>query len=69
MAAFAGDQPRVVSKVEPEFPHEANRAGADKGTVRARVRLDGTGEVARVEVLQAVPRRLFDRAVIRTLSQ
>ncbi len=69
VGAFAGDPPHVMSKVEPEFPHEAMRAGADKGSVRARVTLDGSGEVTRVEILEAVPRRLFDRAVIRTLSQ
>lgn len=67
--ALAGDKARVVSKVEPEFPHEALRAGAGKGMVRARVTLDGSGEVTRVEILEALPRRLFDRAVTRTLSQ
>ncbi len=69
LAAAAGEDARVVSKTEPEFPHEALRAGADEGKVRARVTVDGSGEVTRVEILEAIPRRLFDRAVIRTLSQ
>jgi len=31
--------------------------------------VDGSGEVVRVEILEAQPRRVFDRAVIKTLSQ
>lgn len=60
---------RVVQRIEPEFPHEAIRAGVDRGTVRARMTLDGSGYVTRVEILDANPRRLFDRAVVSTLSQ
>jgi protein TonB len=36
--------------------------------VRARLVLDANGGVTRVEILEAQPRRLFDRAVIRALS-
>ena len=60
---------RVVSKVAPEFPREAVQAGVSRGLVKARMTLDGSGEVTRVEVLEAQPRRLFDRAVVKTLSQ
>jgi protein TonB len=59
----------LISRVEPEFPREAVMAGAEKGVVRARMTLDGSGEVTRVEVLEANPRRLFDRAVVKTLAQ
>jgi len=68
LSAYAGDA-QVVSKVDPEFPREAAAAGVDKGTVKARMTIDGTGEVTRVEVLEATPRRVFDRAVVKTLSQ
>ncbi|HUP98005.1 MAG TPA: TonB family protein [Usitatibacter sp.] len=70
LAALAapGDA-QLVSKVEPEFPREAVQAGVNKGIVKARMTIDGTGEVTRVEVLDANPRRVFDRAVVRTLSQ
>ena len=68
VSAGPGDA-TLVSKVEPEFPREAIQAGADRGVVKARMTLDGTGEVTRVEVLEANPRRVFDRAVVRTLSQ
>ena len=58
-----------VSRVEPEFPREAISAGADKGRVKARMTVDSTGEVTRVEILDATPRRLFERVVVKTLSQ
>lgn len=67
-AAVAADV-QVVSKVDPEFPREAVQAGADKGSVKARMTVDGSGEVVRVEILEAQPRRVFDRAVVKTLSQ
>jgi len=67
-AAFAADA-QVVTKVDPEFPREAVQAGADKGVVKARMTVDQAGEVVRVEILEAQPRRLFDRAVVKTLSQ
>ncbi|MFZ3322762.1 MAG: energy transducer TonB [Usitatibacter sp.] len=58
-----------VSRVDPEFPREAISAGADTGKVKARMTIDATGEVTRVEIIEANPRRLFDRAVVKTLSQ
>ena len=67
-AAVAADV-QVVSKVDPEFPREAVQAGADKGLVKARMTVDASGEVVRVEILDAQPRRVFDRAVVKTLSQ
>ena len=62
-------EPRLVARVEPEFPPEAVRAGVTNGTVKARLTLDGTGHVTQVDIVEAVPRRLFDRAVLRALSQ
>jgi len=58
-----------VSKVDPEFPREAQLASIDKGRVKARLTLDATGEVTRVDIVDANPRRVFDRAVTRSLSQ
>ena len=68
LSAYAGDA-QIVSKVEPEFPREAAAAGVEKGMVKARMTVDGSGEVTRVEVLESQPRRVFDRAVVKTLSQ
>ncbi|HEX7559747.1 MAG TPA: TonB family protein, partial [Usitatibacter sp.] len=67
--AFAAGDITPVSRVEPEFPREAIVAGAEKGRVKARMTVDAAGEVTRVEILDATPRRLFERVVIRTLSQ
>ena len=69
LPALAASDATVVSKVDPEFPREAIQAGADKGVVKARMTVDGTGEVVRVEILDAQPRRVFDRTVVKTLSQ
>jgi protein TonB len=60
---------RLVSRVDPDFPREAVQAGVDRGVVRARMTLDNAGNVTRVEVVDASPRRIFDRAVTRALSQ
>ena len=60
---------RLVTKVDPDFPREAVVAGVDQGVVKARMTLDASGNVTRVEVLDANPRRVFDRAVVRALSQ
>jgi periplasmic protein TonB len=65
----ASDFVQVVNRVDPEFPREASQAGADKGRVKARMTISGSGEVTRVEIVEATPRRLFDRAVVKTLSQ
>jgi protein TonB len=60
---------RLLSRVDPDFPREAVQAGIDRGVVRARMTLDNAGNVTRVDVLDASPRRIFDRAVTRALSQ
>jgi protein TonB len=65
----ASAQMRPVSKVEPEFPREALLASVDKGRVKARLTIDASGEVTRVDIVEANPRRIFDRAVTRSLSQ
>lgn len=70
LSAFAAsDLVQVVNRVDPEFPREATQAGADSGRVKARMTISGSGEVTRVEIVEAAPRRLFDRAVVKTLSQ
>jgi TonB family protein len=60
---------RLVTRVDPEFPREAVQSGATTGTVKARLTLDAAGNVTHVEVTDATPRRIFDRAVVRALSQ
>jgi protein TonB len=60
---------RLVTRVDPEFPREALKAGAHDGSVKARVTLDAAGAVTRVDIIEATPRRVFDRAVTNALSQ
>ena len=71
LAASLGAHAQLVpvSKVSPEFPREAQLASVDKGRVKARLTVDATGEVTRVDIVEATPRRVFDRAVVRSLSQ
>lgn len=68
-ASAASDTARLVHRVDPEFPREALQSGTDRGLVKARMILDGSGSVTQVEILEAAPRRVFDRAVVRSLSQ
>jgi protein TonB len=68
-AAPAPTAARLITRVDPEFPREAVQAGVEKGSVRARMSLDEAGAVTRVEVVEAAPRRVFDRSVVRALSQ
>ena len=66
--AVAAESARVISRIDPDFPREAQQAGAEKGLVKARMILDASGNVTRVEIVEANPRRLFDRSVVRALS-
>jgi protein TonB len=66
--AAAAPAMRLVNRVEPPFPSEAVKAGVYVGTVRARLIVDASGAVSRVEIVEAQPRRVFDRAVVRALS-
>jgi protein TonB len=61
--------PRLLSRVDPDFPREATQAGVEQGSVKARLTLDAGGSVTKVEIVDAIPRRVFDRAVVRALSQ
>ncbi|MBV8659051.1 MAG: energy transducer TonB [Burkholderiales bacterium] len=66
--AVAGT-PKVVKKVPPEFPAEAQRQSISSGTVTAKVSIEPDGKVSNVEILQAQPKRVFDRAVIDALIE
>jgi len=60
---------RPVYRIDPDFPREALRAGAQSGQVTARITLDAGGNVTRVDIVDAVPRRLFDHAVVQALQK
>lgn len=68
-AAAAADSPaRILSREDPSFPREAVQAGVSQGTVKARMTIDAQGRVTRVDIVDATPRRVFDRAVRTALS-
>jgi periplasmic protein TonB len=56
----------LVSRVEPSFPRNAE---VDRGTVRARLTVNGTGAVTGVDIVEANPPRVFDRNVRTALLQ
>jgi periplasmic protein TonB len=58
-----------ISRVQPEYPREAERKGISSGRVVARLFIDEKGNVTEVKIVEANPSRYFDRAVINALSQ
>jgi protein TonB len=67
LAAMAN--PKVVRKIPPEFPGEAVRKNISTGEVKAKLTIEPDGKVSNVEILDANPKRIFDRATIDALSQ
>ena len=59
--------PKVIKKVPPEFPREATQQSISTGVVKARMNIDAEGKVTSVEILEAEPRRIFDKSVSRAL--
>lgn len=57
--AFA--TPKVVKKVPPEFPAEAVRKNINAGSVRAKLSIGPDGKVTEVEIVEAEPKRVFDK--------
>lgn len=58
-----------ISRTAPEFPIAAVRQGVSEGRVKARARIDAAGNVTSVDILNAYPQRLFDRAVMESVSR
>ena len=58
-----------IVRVEPVYPREAIRAGVQHGLVLARLQVDEKGLVTAVNIVESNPPRVFDREVVRALSQ
>jgi len=58
-----------LEKVNPTYPREAIRAGIEKGKVVARLFIDEKGLVSEVKIVEADPPGVFNKEVIRALSQ
>jgi len=63
LALAAQAAPKVVKKVPPEFPSEAVKKGISAGSVKAKLFIEADGKVSDVEIVEAEPKRVFDRAV------
>ncbi len=59
----------LVGKVVPVFPRDAIKKGIDRGEIVAWVYVAKDGSVREVKIVRANPARVFDREVIRALSQ
>lgn len=68
-ASLAHADVKVLKKVPPEYPSEAVKKNISAGSVRAKMSIAGDGKVSSVEVVEAEPKRVFDRAAIEALSQ
>lgn len=59
---------KAAYRVDPVFPRQAQRDGIS-GRVIAHVVVAPSGNVTEVRIIQSQPPRVFDREVIRALSQ
>ncbi|WP_269631439.1 TonB family protein [Pelomonas sp. BJYL3] len=69
LSVAAHASPKIVKKVPPEFPREATQKGVNGGSVKAKILIDADGKVTGVEILEAEPKRIFDRAVTNALME
>jgi protein TonB len=67
LALAAHATPKVVKKVPPDFPREAAQKGISTGVVKAKLTIEADGKVSDVEIVEAEPKRVFDRAVKQAL--
>jgi protein TonB len=58
-----------LEKVNPIYPREAIRGGIERGKVVARLFIDEKGLVTDVRIVEADPPGVFNKEVIRALSQ
>lgn len=59
----------IVGKVVPVFPRDAIKKGIERGEIVAHVYVAKDGSVKEVRIIRANPPRIFDREVMRALSQ
>ncbi len=59
----------VLSQEQPEFPRDALRDGVAAGRVKAKLTINAAGGVSDVAIVEALPARVFNRAVTQALSR
>lgn len=57
----------AVVRIDPKYPTQAAKDGIE-GWVKLSFSIDATGAVTDVQVLEAEPKRIFDREAIRALK-
>ena len=68
-ASLAHADAKVLKKVAPEYPGEAVKKNITAGSVRAKMTIAGDGKVSEVAIVEAEPKRVFDRAVKAALME
>lgn len=69
LALAAHAAPKVIKKVPPEFPREASLKGISTGVIKAKLTIEADGKVSEVEIVEAEPKRVFDRTVKQALME
>lgn len=64
----AGDMLMPLQRIEPVYPYRAQQAGIE-GAVTLRFSVDAEGRVQDVEVIEAKPKRQFERAAIQAINK
>lgn len=71
-AAFAqSTTPKVLKKIPVEFPAEAVRKGVDRGVFKARLTIDGDGNVTETQIVETNPAkaRVMVATVVESLGK
>jgi periplasmic protein TonB len=71
-AAFAqSTTPKVVKKIPVEFPADAVRKGVDRGVFKARLTIDGEGNVTESNIVETTPAkaRMLNASVLESLGK
>ncbi len=61
-------EPALVKQVAPKYPRAAERRSIE-GTVTVNIDVDEAGKVAAVEVVEATPPGVFDRAALAAIER
>ncbi len=69
--AQAQTAPKVVKKVPLEFPAEAVRKGVDRGVLKARLTIDGSGAVTESTIVETTPSKakVLNEPVLEVLNK
>jgi periplasmic protein TonB len=66
-AALAGDR-TLVTMENPVFPSEALDEGVSSGWVKVKLTVSAAGGVTAMEIVDSQPKKVFDKAVKRAVS-